>query len=362
MRPLAKVTTVKDLVQLLSELVRTRFFVRTLTKTNILSAVPLHTAMASREALEQEKAYHYECIRGINTRLNALVPISRIPPELLSEVFLHTAGHRADPASHPPPLRDWIRVTHVCRHWRETALQCTALWSRVDAPINIKWLAELLARSKDSPLSMKLSFRPVRVPGTGQFISSEDEVLLALSALHRVRTLTVDTLGKPMKTVLERLGGRAPLLESLTITGASKSAGIAKFRASISRMLSHPDSRRLHTVVTYFCCIPWRNLSCATEQVAVGSLTRLVVHGNGDPSELSVSSFFKALACMPRLEELELAYIFRRHGYPRRHISITSPDPITLLRLCTSGESTGITATLLSNLHTPYLSHLSITV
>ncbi|KAI0727703.1 hypothetical protein C8Q72DRAFT_435816 [Fomitopsis betulina] len=318
--------------------------------------------MASREALEQEKAYHYECIRGINTRLNALVPISRIPPELLSEVFLHTAGHRADPASHPPPLRDWIRVTHVCRHWRETALQCTALWSRVDAPINIKWLAELLARSKDSPLSMKLSFRPVRVPGTGQFISSEDEVLLALSALHRVRTLTVDTLGKPMKTVLERLGGRALLLESLTITGASKSAGIAKFRASISRMLSHPDSRRLHTVVTYFCCIPWRNLSCATEQVAVGSLTRLVVHGSGDPSELSVSSFFKALACMPRLEELELAYIFRRHGYPRRHISITSPDPITLLRLCTSGESTGITATLLSNLHTPYLSHLSITV
>ncbi|KAI0734310.1 hypothetical protein C8Q72DRAFT_461307 [Fomitopsis betulina] len=111
--------------------------------------------MASREALEQQKAYHLECI---NTKLDAMVPVSRlIPPELLSEIFLHTAGHRADPAR-PPPLRNWIYVTHVCRHWRETALQSTALWSRVVLPALPERITEFLVRSKDVPLSMTLSF------------------------------------------------------------------------------------------------------------------------------------------------------------------------------------------------------------
>ena len=113
--------------------------------------------MASREALEQQKAYHYECIRAINTQLNALVPVSRIPLEMFSEIFLHTAGHRADPAR-PPPLRNWIYVTHVCRHWRETALQSTALWSRVVLPALPERITEFLVRSKDVPLSMTLSF------------------------------------------------------------------------------------------------------------------------------------------------------------------------------------------------------------
>ncbi|EPS93079.1 hypothetical protein FOMPIDRAFT_1101941, partial [Fomitopsis schrenkii] len=90
----------------------------------------------------------YECIRAINTQINALAPVSRIPPELLSKIFLHTAGHRANPASRPQS-RDWIRVTHVCRHWRETALQCAALWSHVDVPALPE---QFLVRSKDAPL------------------------------------------------------------------------------------------------------------------------------------------------------------------------------------------------------------------
>ncbi|KAI0727715.1 hypothetical protein C8Q72DRAFT_742152, partial [Fomitopsis betulina] len=111
----------------------------------------LHMEMSSREALEQKKVHYYECIRAINTQLNALVPVSRIPPELLSKIFLHSAGHRADPAS-PPQLRDWIYVTHVCSHWRETALQCAALWSRVILPALPERIAEFLVLFKVVPL------------------------------------------------------------------------------------------------------------------------------------------------------------------------------------------------------------------
>ena len=106
------------------------------------------TKMTGREALEQQKPHHYGCIHAINTQLDTLVPVARIPPELpdtlvpvarippelLFDIFLHTAGHRAHPKSRPPTVRSWICVTHVCRHWRETALQCTSLWSRIDVP------------------------------------------------------------------------------------------------------------------------------------------------------------------------------------------------------------------------------------
>ncbi|KAI0727682.1 hypothetical protein C8Q72DRAFT_434197 [Fomitopsis betulina] len=323
--------------------------------------------MTGREALEeQQKPCHYGCIHAINTQLDTLLPVARIPPELLFDIFLHTAGHRAHPKSRPPTVRSWICVTHVCRHWRETALQCTSLWSRIDVPSHPQRIAEFLVRSKDFPLSMTLSFRPLRQLGTQQLEASKAAVLLALSALHRVQTLTVDASEKPTDEVLEHLGGCAPLLKSLTITGASDSSRITKFSASISSMLSHPESRRLRTLETAFCCVPWTNISC-------GSLTHLVIHGDMqvDPGESSISSFFKALSRMSRLEELELTRVFFRRSMKKTwwdgsiEVIPTLPDPIALpylRRLRTNGEPACSTTTLLNNLLTPSLSHLSVTV
>ncbi|EPS97240.1 hypothetical protein FOMPIDRAFT_1129047, partial [Fomitopsis schrenkii] len=267
--------------------------------------------MAKRETLEQQKAYHYECIRAINThhneciraintQLNELVPVSQIPPELLSKIFLHTAGQHAYPARVPPQ----ICVTHVCRHWREVALQCAALWSHVDVPALPEKLAEFLKRSKDAPLSMTLSFRPLRwhLPSARQLVPPEDAALSALSALHRVQTLTVDASEDPTDVVLEHMGGRAPLLESLTITSRGLSLSkLIHVRESISRMLSHPESRRLRTLATDLCCLTWK-------EIPWDGLTRLEVHSNGhsDPGEPGIPSFFKALSHMPCLKELEL--------------------------------------------------------
>lgn len=307
--------------------------------------------MASREELEQQKLHHCECIRAINTRLNALVPISRLPPEVLSEIFLRMAGHRADHKSRPPKVREWIHVTHACTHWREIALQCAELWSRLDVPSVPELVAAFLLRSKDVPLTMTLSFK-----------SSEAALLLALSALHRVRMLFVDVFRKPADAVLQRLGGRVPLLESLTITNASHNLDFSQFPASLSRMLSHPESNRLRTLETQFSCLTWRNVS-------FDGLTRLQVCGDGDSSERSIACFFNTLASMSQLEELELREVFDHHFRPDRERPLTSiptlSAPITLprlRRLLAYGESTSTTTTLLNNLHTPSLLHLSVVV
>ena len=68
---------------------------------------------------------------------NAARPINRIPRETLANVFLFL--RREVPPIHKPgyatvrPFHEWILcVTHVCHHWRETALMFPSLWSTID--------------------------------------------------------------------------------------------------------------------------------------------------------------------------------------------------------------------------------------
>jgi hypothetical protein len=56
---------------------------------------------------------------------NASCPINILPPEILVEIF-----HQAYPlpTDFPPSLEDYpqaddlVRITHICSHWRQTAL------------------------------------------------------------------------------------------------------------------------------------------------------------------------------------------------------------------------------------------------
>ena len=98
-----------------------------------------------------------KAIRTLKTRRNALAPISRyLPPEVLSEIF----------AALKYALRlvlnknmQWIRVTHVCWHWRSVALSCPSLWSYIDLSYP-KWVLTMLGRSRMAPLVVKARIFP----------------------------------------------------------------------------------------------------------------------------------------------------------------------------------------------------------
>src|ERR1700733_8430654 len=100
-----------------------------------------------------------EFARSLLTRRNALVPISLLPPEILARVF-HLLVHEEWPLA---GLRNlgWIKVTHVCRHWRQIALDHSTLWGKIwGTPINAKWISEMLARAKNAPLDIELRAFP----------------------------------------------------------------------------------------------------------------------------------------------------------------------------------------------------------
>jgi hypothetical protein len=97
-------------------------------------------------------------VRSLFTRRNALVPISLLPPEILAQVF-----HLLVLAEPPRSLSGerglgWIRVTHVCRHWRQIALDDSSLWAKICCiRTNTKWISEMLARAKNAPLDIEFN-------------------------------------------------------------------------------------------------------------------------------------------------------------------------------------------------------------
>ncbi|KAI9448982.1 hypothetical protein BJY52DRAFT_1156139 [Lactarius psammicola] len=88
-------------------------------------------------------------------RRNSLTPVFLLPPELLARVFhFHTL---AEPPWSSLNKLGWIKVTHVCRNWRQVALDHASLWARISGfPVNPKWITEQLSRAKNAPLIIDL--------------------------------------------------------------------------------------------------------------------------------------------------------------------------------------------------------------
>jgi hypothetical protein len=120
------------------------------------------------------------------TRRNAVMPISHLPPEILARVF-HLLVLGEPPLSGKRGL-GWIKVTYVCRHWRQVALEDSSLWAKIwGIPTITRWILELLVQAKNSPLDIKL----------GSFEKSTLEalfvILLHLSRARQLRFYGVST-------------------------------------------------------------------------------------------------------------------------------------------------------------------------
>ena len=59
---------------------------------------------------------------------STLIPISQLPPEFLVLIFSFFAPFACDEEVGYLQL---LRITHVCRQWRETALNYPHLWSYI---------------------------------------------------------------------------------------------------------------------------------------------------------------------------------------------------------------------------------------
>ncbi|KAI0028980.1 hypothetical protein K488DRAFT_34613, partial [Vararia minispora EC-137] len=96
--------------------------------------------------IDEQMAFHSAKLQHFRAEHNALIPISRLLPELLSEVFRNIlASHHAQSTS----------SCHVCRLWRAVARTDPLLWTEVWITRHY-WAWRMLERSRVSPLTVRL--------------------------------------------------------------------------------------------------------------------------------------------------------------------------------------------------------------
>ncbi|KAI0061035.1 hypothetical protein BV25DRAFT_1790287, partial [Artomyces pyxidatus] len=89
---------------------------------------------------------------------NTLIPVARVPPELLARIFTLLANEPIPEIPGPwlstvSGKLGWINVSHVCSRWRAVALSSRTLWQVINFSLGSSWMRELLARSKSAPIA-----------------------------------------------------------------------------------------------------------------------------------------------------------------------------------------------------------------
>ncbi|KAF6744423.1 hypothetical protein DFP72DRAFT_975273, partial [Ephemerocybe angulata] len=87
---------------------------------------------------------------ALKTLHNTLSPINSLPPEILSTILrlVQTAIQKEE-----NEILSWIRLTHVCQHWRAVSLSCASLWSHISFE-NPLFTNMMLSRSNNAPLKV----------------------------------------------------------------------------------------------------------------------------------------------------------------------------------------------------------------
>lgn len=174
---------------------------------------------------------------SIRTRHNAYIPVSRLPSEILAQIFLFLsfgAGSKLVRETSPGHMvqhkaRDlgWIKVTHVCRHWRQVALAHLSLWTTITNDLGAKWVPLMLARAQSLPVNIQ--WNPL-AETLGK--ASPVEVDFAPHLSH-IRTLqisdTIDRLSQIIHTLLQP----APMLERITILDTALGSSILHVPADL---------------------------------------------------------------------------------------------------------------------------------
>jgi len=174
------------------------------------SAVQTPKARAAALAtVDQDIDAAKRLILSMPTRRNMLAPISVLPTELLLRIF-HFSAFSKQSDVHTPELGS-VHFTHVCRHWRQLALDDSTLWTHFsDYPRNQwnkEWIAERLSRARNAPLVIDL---------WGWIC--KDRISLFTPHISHTRELRIHDLSHLHSEIIQEISiQKAPVLECLEL-------------------------------------------------------------------------------------------------------------------------------------------------
>ena len=263
-------------------------------------------------------------IRFLLSRRNILMPISALPPELLSRIF-HLHALQEPPCFRKQKL-GWIGVTHVCRHWRQVALNDSSLWARIGGVSpRAQWVSKMLVRARNAPLAIDM-------------VSPSLEILSMFPPhISHIRELRLTNMNHS-QGIQEICSLEAPALEHFELR-VSVAAPVA-FCQLAGTTLFNGQAPKLRTFSLYQISIPW-------SLIPRGQLTQLKVNTQGGIIYPDISSPSDSLQLIdllidsPDLEVLALEFcIPTMLSQVSRGQSIYLPR---LSRLCLGGSTATVT-------------------
>ncbi|KAI0041288.1 hypothetical protein FA95DRAFT_1599054 [Auriscalpium vulgare] len=136
-----------------------------LDATRVLQAkFEIEKAAIARAEKELSDAYE-TALQDLRQHHNHILPVARIPPEILAAMFTYLSDSYvvdwSDTPYQPFFPRKWLAVTFVCQRWRRVALDHSRLWARIDLEdADLEDASEraavFLARSRGAPLSLSI--------------------------------------------------------------------------------------------------------------------------------------------------------------------------------------------------------------
>ncbi|TEB30572.1 hypothetical protein FA13DRAFT_520997 [Coprinellus micaceus] len=239
-------------------------------------------------------------LRSLKRSYNTLCFPNQFPIEILSRIFIFCAAQATQQFdSDDGRSFSWVKVAHVCNHWREVALHCPELWSHLLFS-NAELAETMLLRSKNAPLSFNLE-------NCGHWLM--DVLNTIVSQSHRLRS--VEIFGDISSTILTDLTSPTPLLEKLVLED------------SCSREIGRIPDNFLGASAPLLKCLKIEDLAIPTYAFLsqFPSLTDLEI-SETIPSDretpLRMEGLLEMLQQLPSLESLTLSNcVPQRHG---RHL------------------------------------------
>ncbi|KAG7444915.1 uncharacterized protein BT62DRAFT_994944 [Guyanagaster necrorhizus] len=253
---------------------------------NMTATTPSAKGSPSVSQIDAEILQHEEAVRDLKSQRNALAPISKLPPEMLSRIFLFVSYPHG---SYKSLL--WINVSHVSQHWRAVALGFPALWS--SPPFTTPaWAHEMLKRSKMAPLTIVADLTYM----TPKMLAAFDN---AMKQVDRSAELSL-TGTKNMEKYLTGITKRAPFLTKLCISQVYIRYHEVEEKIVLPDNFLDGQAPRLRHLDLNRCQVHW-------DSALMQNLTYLKIVEPGD-FRPTISQLVDVLEQVPWLETLDLEH------------------------------------------------------
>ncbi|ETW85563.1 hypothetical protein HETIRDRAFT_414574 [Heterobasidion irregulare TC 32-1] len=215
---------------------------------------------------------------------NALAPILKLPLDLLTTIFLFFPAKKFTDES-----PTWLRITHVCRRWREAAIGCALMWTNImfDPP---PWTTIMLARSRGAPLVIEAD-----VDDSLSGRTRSERVDLALAHSHHARVIRLRTPPSAANGLIFTLKNcPSPLLEVLELRITYRGP------CYIPEDIFVGEAPHLRSLTLEGCSISWRS------HLFSKNLTYLTIVDTPLQARPSLHDLLSMLRCLSKLQILTL--------------------------------------------------------